>query len=180
MTGKERIDVEAQTRREKILNALHENKEPLTGGDLAKKFSVSRQIIVQDIALLRAKGEGILATPQGYILTKKLKEDVITATLACQHTPAEMEEELSVIVRMGGRVLDVIVEHPIYGELKGVLMISSLKDVSRFIDDVKNTSAKPLSALTQGVHLHTIETSDSSTLEDIKESLKKLGYLVEE
>ena len=172
--------MEAQTRRENIYNALQESRGPLTGADLAKRFRVSRQVIVQDIALLRAKGEGILATPQGYILTRKLKGDLFTATLACQHSPEEMEEELSLIVSMGGKVVDVIVDHPIYGELKGVLMISSLKDVSRFIADVKETSAAPLSALTQGVHLHTVETTDQATLEDIKKKLKKSGYLVEE
>jgi uncharacterized protein len=167
-----------QERREEILQALQTGPEPLTGSDLAERFAVSRQVIVQDIALLRARGEAILATPQGYLLVGKLKGEAYRAVLACQHAPEEMEQELSLIVSLGGKVLDVMVEHPIYGELKGMLMISSLKDVSRFMEDVTRHSARPLSALTDGVHLHTVEAPDAEAMEDIKRALHELGCLM--
>lgn len=169
-----------QERRKNILDALAKAEEPLTGGDLAKRFTVSRQVIVQDIALLRARGEEVLATPRGYILASKLRKELITATLVCQHSPAEVETELLAIVRQGGRVLDVIVEHPIYGELRGLLMINSLQDVHRFMEKISRTAARPLSDLTEGLHLHTVEVPDATSLQEIKMALRELGFLMEE
>ncbi len=169
-----------QERRKKILDVLVKAEEPLTGGELAGKFAVSRQVIVQDIALLRARGEEILATPRGYILVSKLRKEMITATLVCQHSPAEMETELLAIVRLGGKVLDVTVEHPLYGELRGLLMINSLQDIHRFMEKINRTAARPLSDLTAGLHLHTVEVSDAVSLQEIKMALRKLGFLMEE
>lgn len=171
-------DMESAERRLEILNSLKQLEKPIKGTELAEKFGVSRQVIVQDIALLRAKGEDILATPQGYIILKKEEVNVIR-TIVCKHSGYnEIEDELITIVDMGGKVLDVIVEHPLYGEIKSPLMISSRLDVEEFMKNLKATKAEPLSSLTDGVHIHSIEARDEETLEKIKVALWQKGYLI--
>jgi transcriptional regulator of NAD metabolism len=60
----------SETRRKAILEKLETSSDPITGTALADFFQVSRQVIVQDIALLRASGLGILATSNGYLIPK--------------------------------------------------------------------------------------------------------------
>lgn len=160
-----------------MLQKLVEAKVPITGGELAQWLKVSRQVIVQDIALLRAKGNNILATPQGYILADKIAGSY-RATIACQHDHEGMRRELEIIVRQGARVIDVTVEHPVYGEIQGLLMVKSLEDVEQFIAKINETEAKPLSILTDGIHLHTIEADSESLLTTVKELLEKEGLIV--
>ena len=59
--------MDAKTRRKEILNIIKYNMEPVSGSALAKKLNVSRQVIVQDIALLRAENNDIISTHKGYI-----------------------------------------------------------------------------------------------------------------
>src|SRR5207245_9155752 len=92
-------------------------------------FRVSRQCVVQDIAILRAERNDILSTPQGYRLPAKQVPDGHRVVIACQHGPERPEEELQVLVDNGVRVLDDIVEHALYGEMRGSLMIESRADV---------------------------------------------------
>lgn len=167
-------------RRKEILKLLRKKDKPIKGMDLANKFGVSRQVIVQDIAILRAKGESILATPQGYIIPVVEEENKIIETIVCKHTKyEEIEDELTTIVDLGGRVLDVVVEHPLYGEIKSPLMIDSRLDVAQFMKNLKKTKAEPLSTLTDGVHIHSVEVEDKKTLERIKEALNEKNYLIE-
>ncbi|HHV72147.1 MAG TPA: transcription repressor NadR [Clostridia bacterium] len=168
-----------EERREYLLNLLKNSSLPLTGTELGEKCNVSRQVIVQDIALLRVKGANILATPQGYIYMNPTPVGLSQRTLACQHTRDDIEDELETIVGLGGKVIDVIVEHPVYGEIKGMLMLSSQDDVKRFMHSLQTTGAAPLSYLTKGVHLHTIEVESDRQFEEIKKQLKIKGYLVE-
>src|SRR5690554_5124116 len=148
----------AWERRGKILETLNKNMKPVKGTELSKKFNVSRQIIVQDIALLRARGEDILATPQGYIIPKVYKENKLIRKIVCKHEGYdEIEDELKTIVDLGGKIVDVIVEHPLYGEIKSPLEISSRLDLQEFMDNLRETKAEPLSSLTEGIHIHTIE-----------------------
>lgn len=164
-------------RREKILNLLKENDKSVTGSKLAEKFEVSRQVIVQDIALLRAQGKEILATSQGYIMPQRGSQ-MVTKTVACRHNKAEIREELEIIIKYGGRIKDVIVEHPIYGELKGILRIQSKSDLDSFMKKYNNEAVKPLLTLTEGVHLHTVEALNQEVLSVIEEKLKEKGYLL--
>lgn len=171
----------AWLRREEILKTLKDSKETVKGIDLSKKFGVSRQVIVQDIALLRAKGENILATPRGYMIPSIQMEDKIRAELVCNHDGYnEIEDELTTIVDLGGKVVDVIVEHPLYGEIRSPLEISSRLDVRAFIENIKETGAEPLSSLTGGIHTHTIEVDSEEKLEIIKNHLKEKNYLIKE
>jgi transcriptional regulator of NAD metabolism len=169
-----------EERRKSILDALVSSAEPVTGQDLALKLKVSRQVIVQDIALLRAHGQDVVATPRGYVLAAKASRARVQAIVACRHGRDNVREELLSIVELGGEVIDVIVEHPLYGQMTGLLMLKSERDVSDFMKRVEDTSASLLSALTQGVHLHTIRAHDRTALRRIIDRLKSSGYLLDE
>lgn len=171
--------MDSAERRKEILKLLRESEAPIKGMDLANKLGVSRQIIVQDIAIIRAKGESVLATPQGYIIPIE-KGNKTVKTIICNHKGYEqIEDELKTIVDMGGKVLDVVVEHPLYGEIKSSLMIGSRLDVAQFMENLKKTKAEPLSTLTGGIHTHSIEVEDENVLENIKKTLKEKNYLIE-
>lgn len=163
-------------RRSEILKVLEVAEAPVSAGKLAAKFVVSRQIVVGDVALLRAAGHEIIATARGYLLERK-EEAAFIRKIACQHQPNQTEEELSCIVELGGEVLDVIVEHPIYGELTGNLRVRTQEDVRSFITAYKKSNASLLSELTAGIHLHTIRCENEAVLDRIKRVLLEKGIL---
>lgn len=170
--------MEAEKRRQEIVATLKQQRGPLTGAELAKKFHVSRQIIVQDIALLRAAGMDIVATPQGYQLADGPAASPYRKTFACIHDEEGLEQELLTMVDYGGRVVDVVVEHPLYGDLRGNLNLKSRYDVQLFLQRLKETQAKPLLILTQGVHLHTVEAESPDCLRVIEQKLAEKGLLL--
>ncbi len=171
--------IKADVRREKILDILRERKEPISASALAQEFSVSRQIVVGDIAILRAAGEDIAATPRGYLLQNGSPDEEIYR-VACIHDMDRMEEELNLCVDYGCSVLDVIVEHPVYGQLTGELQISSRYDASLFIEKAKREGAHALSELTDGVHLHTLRCPSREAFERVCSALREAGFLYEE
>ena len=162
----------AQARRQAVAQALEEAVGPVSAAALAERFSVSRQIIVGDVALLRAGGTDILATPRGYLLGGR--GGGVERTVACVHAPEEMERELNAIVDAGGEVVDVIVEHPVYGQLTGLLGVRSRYDVAEFV----RHGARPLSALTGGIHLHTVRCPDEKTFRRVRKSLEAENFLL--
>jgi len=164
-------------RRRQILAWMRGHSDPVRGSELARRFRVSRQCLVQDVAILRAAGEEIMATPRGYQILKP-SEAAYRAVLACRHRPEQTEEELQTLVDYGVRVLDVIVEHPLYGELRGSLMLESRADVQDFLAQVRSSKATLLSALTDGVHLHTVEASRPEAIARAKAELRKRGILL--
>ncbi|MGM0219528.1 transcription repressor NadR [Enterococcus sp. AZ126] len=164
-------------RREAILLELESADKPMSASRFAKEFKVSRQIVVGDVALLRAAGFDIIATARGYLLETEKDKQGIVRKIACQHRPEQTQEELSVIVSLGGEILDVVVEHPIYGELTGGLHIQSEKEVKEFIKAYEKSSASLLSELTGGIHLHTIRCESENTLREIKKVLDQKGIL---
>lgn len=172
MTGKER--------REQILRLLHDARTPITGAELASRFGVSRQVVVQDIALLRARGAGILATPQGYTAVAGHEPDVHRSVIAVRHDRAGTADELMALVDRGLRVVDTIVEHPLYGEQRGLLMIETRDDVAEFMRRMEETKAPLLSSLTDGVHLHTVEARRPEAIQRAIEELRRLGILLTE
>lgn len=165
-------------RRKQILEILAESSQPVTGTDLAKQLGVSRQIIVQDMAILRAEGHEVLATPRGYLRNDSQAPAGQRAVLAVQHDASRTEEELCVLVDHGLYVIDVIVEHPFYGEMRGNLMLKTRVDVGRFMALMNKREAPLLSALTDGVHMHTVEYSDVADLNMAIEELSRRGLLV--
>ncbi len=171
------MSMDGESRREKLLQLLNSSEKRLTGAELAKKFQVSRQVIVQDIAILRAAGQGIVSTPQGYMMLPSGKKNWVQRIVSCHHRGEDIKEELGIVLDKGGRVLDVIVEHPIYGDLRGSLMMDSRRDLELFLEKVQKTEAQPLSSLTGGSHLHTLEAPDETTMEKIEEALEQAGFL---
>lgn len=163
-------------RRDNILKLLLESNEPLKGSDIAKKYFVTRQIIVKDIAILRAKGKSIIATPDGYIINKK--ENKVKAIIAVTHIEEEMFDEMNIVIKYGGIIEDVIVEHPLYGEITGMLMIKNYNELNKFIEKYKRQRAKLLSVLTNGVHLHTIAAETQEDINLIISELRKCNFIV--
>ncbi len=174
--------MKAKERRTEILNILKEASSPISASALANQLSVSRQVIVGDIALHRASGIKIAATPRGYIIENESAEDFpFTGLLATKHTPGETRDELYTMVDYGGYVINVIIEHPIYGQITGPLDIASRHDADLFVESLNsNTEAKPLSTLTGGVHFHKIGCRSRENFELIKNALDDKGYLFTE
>ena len=164
----------ANNRREAIVELLLKEKAPVKGVELATKFDVTRQIIVKDIAILRAKGNNIIATPDGYMFNDD-NGSRVRAIIAVNHNKDEMIKELEIVIKYGGIIEDVIVEHPIYGEIKGLLMIKNLNDLNRFKNTFELSDSAPLSSLTNGVHLHTVSVDTKENIELIKKELKENG-----
>ena len=167
----------ADERRERIRELLAAEETPLSASRLASLLHVSRQIVVGDIALLRASGTDIDATPRGYLLQREAAPKK-TWKLASCHDEAGMERELQICVDNGCRVLDVIVEHPIYGQLTGELQISSRYDIEQFIEHVRQNQAHALSELTNGIHLHTLECPNEEAYRRVCRELEKEGILL--
>ena len=168
----------SQERRKEILRCLNASQGPISAAVLASRLGVSRQIIVGDVALLRAAGEAVSATPRGYVL--KRDAGYVVRTVACTHSAEDMERELNIIVDNGCTVRDVIVEHPIYGQLTGALELKSRYDVRRFVSRTSQEEARPLSMLTNGIHLHTLLCPDEEAYERVLSELEQEGLLVEQ
>ena len=170
--------MEAASRRQAILDRLRTADRPVSASALAAGLNVSRQFIVGDIALLRAGGAEISATPRGYVLPRAT--DGITRTIACRHTRAQTGQELDILVDNGCTVLDVIVEHPVYGQLTGQLQISSRYDVEQFLARIRDSDAAPLSMLTGGLHLHTLCCPNEDAYTRACAALKAAGLLLDD
>lgn len=169
-----------EDRRKFILQLLKESSYPITGSDLADKTNVSRQVIVGDITLLKAKNEPIIATSQGYMyLTQSSGVPLFEKTVACRHTPEEAERELNLFVDHGVTVKDVKIEHAVYGDLTASIMVSNRQEVKQFMKKIQSTKASFLSELTSGIHLHTISATNEQTLEKAVAALKAEGFLME-
>ncbi|AVD56591.1 transcription repressor NadR [Weizmannia agrestimuris] len=168
-------------RRHLILEWLQNSREPITGGELAKRTNVSRQIIVNDITLLKAKNEPILATSQGYLYIHPAgAENKVEKTLVCMHSREQVTDELNLLVDHGVTVKDVKVEHPVYGDLTASIMVSTRAEVARFIRQIEETNASYLSELTGGIHLHTVEAASGRQVEEAEQALKEAGILFAE
>jgi len=166
----------SEDRRKRIGELLSKSDNPVKGGTLAEMLGVTRQVIVKDIAILRAAGEKIISTPEGY-LKQKDQRHYERKVFAVVHGSGDIEDELSTIVKFGGIIEDVIVEHEIYGELRGMLMLKTLYDVQRFIEKIRSSKSEPLMALTGGIHLHTVMAESSEILDKIEEELRSKKYL---
>lgn len=167
-----------EQRRKEILNVLNENNMPVNATQLAKMFSVTRQIIVADIALLRACGSPIRAEHKGYVLEKKSTEEMIKR-IVVKHGSDLVKDELYAIVDNGGTVLDVIIEHNVYGKISAELNLTSRYEIDKFVQRITSTGVNPLSLLTEGLHIHTIAIKDEQAFEEIISELTKLKILIE-
>ncbi|MCM1161167.1 MAG: transcription repressor NadR [Roseburia sp.] len=170
-----------EERREQILNRLKTGKGPVSGTELARELEVSRQVVVQDIALLRAFHKNILATNKGYLyFCEEEEEDKYKRTIKVRHKDSEILDEFYTIVDCGGKVLDVVVEHEIYGQITVDLIINSRQDADNFVNKCRNSTNKTLNVLTDGIHYHTVEAANKEALNLIEKRLLEKGYLIKE
>ena len=167
MTGTER--------RNQIVERIKKNAVPVSGTMLAKEFEVSRQVIVQDIALIRAAGYDIISTHRGYLLNEPIN---VNRVFKVQHTDEQTEEELYSIVDLGGTVANVMVNHKVYGQMEAELNINSRKKAKDFIDDIKSGKSSPLKNITSNYHYHKVVADSEETLDMIEETLPEKGFLV--
>jgi uncharacterized protein len=168
-----------EDRRSWILDLLKGSSTPITGSDLAAKTNVSRQVIVGDITILKAKNEPIIATSQGYMYLKSGSPvPSFERTIACSHPPDKTEEELYLLVDHGVTVKDVRIEHPVYGDLTASIMVSNRQEVQQFMKKVLSTKAAFLSELTDGIHLHTISAPTEQALDAAENALFHANFLI--
>lgn len=161
-------------RRAKILKILQMSSQPVAGKEFAAKFGVSRQVIVQDMAVLRASTPGILSTTRGYSLQKEL---LCTREFKLWHPQEETSRELNLIVDCGGSVKNTSISHRVYGRVTVDMDIHSRQDVAEFIDNLKDSQSSVLSSATSGYHYHLVEATSEERLDLIEQRLREAGFL---
>ena len=164
----------AETRRKEIVKCLKGSVSPISASRLAEQFDVSRQVIVQDIAIIRATGVPVASLARGDVLEE---QDTCKRVFKVQHTDEEVEKELNLIVDLGGIVDDVFVYHKVYGLVRGEMGIKSRLNVQQFLDDIASGKSSLLKNVTSGYHYHTILADSEKTLDLIEQELKKNGFL---
>lgn len=169
--------MKAQERRKTIINILLSEVRPIPGGELSEKCGVSRQIIVQDIAVLKGQGFDILSTHNGYLVQKSPFKDRV---FKVKHSTDQTEDELSTIVELGGTVVDVFVWHKVYGKMSASLNIFSELQIKQFIEGIRSGKSTELMNITGGYHYHTVRAEKEETLDLIAEVLSKKGYVAPE
>lgn len=167
MTGTER--------RAKIVELIQNSDTPFSGAALAKQCEVSRQVIVQDIALIRASGYDIISTNRGYIIQGPL---VCERIFMVNHTDEQLEEELYSIVDLGGAVENVMVNHRVYGHMEAELRINSRRKVEEFMEDIRSGKSSPLKNITSNYHYHKVTADSEETLDLIENVLTEKNFLV--
>jgi len=171
--------ITGEKRRAQILQLLKEAPSPLSGTALAKAFRVSRQVIVQDIALMRAENHSILSTNKGYLYrTPEAENTQPKRVFYVKHTTDQVLEEFLAITELGGKVLDVAVEHEIYGYIQVDLLIETPQDARDFAEKLSACRDNPLKVLTDDCHYHTISAPSEKLLDLIQQELSEKGYLL--
>ncbi len=163
-----------EERRNLILKTIINSKTPVSGAALAKQCEVSRQVIVQDIALIRANGKNVVSTNRGYVLEESNNP---TRVFKVIHTDEQTEDELNLFVDHGAKVVDVFVYHKVYGVVSAEMNIKSRMDVKKYMESLKTGSSSLLKNVTNGYHYHTISADSVEILDEIQESLWEKGYL---
>lgn len=161
-------------RRDTIINLLKNSDKPVSGTYLAKTLQVSRQVIVQDIALLRAKNIDIQSTHRGYVIHEK---NECVRIFKVKHEDDEVEKELNLIVDLGGYIEDVFVYHKVYNIVKADLKINSRRDIKRYLKELQSGHSSLLKNVTSGYHYHTVKAENEEILDEIQEELAKAGFL---
>ena len=163
-----------EERRGKIIQALKNSDKAVSATTLAKEFDVSRQVIVQDVALLRANGKNIFSTNRGYLIQE---DEETTRVFKVQHEDDEVEKELTTIVDLGGTVEDVFVYHKIYGVVKAPMNIKTRKDIYEYVKTLSSGKSSPLLKITDNYHYHTVQADSENILDNIQKDLEECGFL---
>lgn len=168
--------ISSNKRRTMILDILQKSTSAISGEVLGQETGVSRQVIVQDIALLRAEGHEILSTARGY---KIIKHEQAVRQFKVRHTLEEIEDELTTIVDLGGYVDDVIISHRIYDKISAPLNIKNRRDIKNFLINLTTGKSTALSYVTSGYHYHNVYAENEEILDEIEVALKEKGYLAD-
>ena len=168
--------MKAEKRREEILSFIGNAENPIPASVLAERFAVSRQVIVQDIAIIRANGYDVTATNRGYVLNSKIQA---TRVFKCRHSFEEIVDEGALIIEAGGKVEDVFVNHRVYGRISSRLDLINRTHVEELYRSLVSGASKPLMSVTDGYHYHTVSAEDEATLDGIERALLERGFLIE-
>ncbi len=168
--------MKAEKRRNEILSLLGNTDNPIPANVLKERFDISRQVIVQDIAILRANGYDITSTNRGYVLNTKTQAERV---FKCRHTFEELVEEGEIIISCGGRIEDVFVNHRVYGRISARLDLISRMHVEELYRSLVSGASKPLMSVTDGYHYHTVSADSESVLDEIEQKLRARGFLIE-
>ncbi len=167
-----------EVRRNQILKLLKERSEPISGTALARQFQVSRQVIVQDVALMRAENHSILSTNKGYLCRSEAQEGAQPKRVFfLRHEDSQVLEEFLLVLDLGGKILDVAVEHEIYGQIRADLVIETVQDAEIFARKIVNCRDNPLKVLTGDCHYHTVSAPSEKLLDLIEAELQARGFL---
>lgn len=166
--------MKGEIRRSSILKYLGAASRPVPAKELADKFSVSRQIIVKDVAKLRETGEPIFALSKGYVLEKRILPERVFKTI---HSDEDVERELNLIVDLGATVEDVFVYHKVYNKVTARLDIRSRYDVEKFMEGITTGKSSLLKNVTAGYHYHTVSAPTEEILDIVEEKLRESGFL---
>ncbi len=167
----------SEVRRSRLVELLRSSAAPITGSDLASELGVSRQVIVNDVAIVRASGVPILGSPRGYVLVESTDDRPI-ATISCRHDREGNRREFEILVDRGIEVVDIVVEHPVYGELTASLLVRTRSDVDSYMGAISGDGVQPLWALTDGVHVHHVRAPSDDALDAAKRELAAAGILL--
>lgn len=168
------MSVSGDERRSRIIRILENSEKPVPGAELSQTLEVSRQVIVQDIAIIRANGYEIMATNRGYVLHANGE---IQRVFKVNHADEEINQELLDIVDLGGKIKDVFVYHKVYGVVRAEMNLKSRRDVKKYMETLKEGKSSPLKNITSGFHYHTIIADNVETLDEIQEKLAEDGFL---
>lgn len=168
--------MKAAERRAEILSLIANSNNPVTANYLSEKFSVSRQVIVQDIAILRANGYSLISTNRGYVMDGGTCAERV---FKCRHTLDRLVEESSIIISLGGKVEDISVNHRVYGKISAKLELSSVRHAEELYRSLASGASKPLMSVTDGYHYHTVTAENEQQLDAIGNALKAAGFLIE-
>jgi transcriptional regulator of NAD metabolism len=163
-------------RRKKIVELLKKSQKPLSGAALGRETGVSRQVVVQDMALLRMEGYEITATARGYVLDEQKQNVRIFKTF---HSSAQTEAEMNAIVDLGGAIIEVMVNHRVYGKVTAPLNIKTRRDVQLFMEQLRTGKSTPLLNITSGYHFHKVAAESEEILDEIEKELEEKGFLAQ-
>ena len=167
-----------EQRRTEIRRMLQQSQQPLTGTALANALHVSRQVIVQDIAMMRAEHLPILSTNKGYLLRPDdVRLQQPKRVFFVRHTTEQVLEEFMTVIDLGGRILDVAVEHELYGPIRADLLIENAQDARDFVTRLGACRDNPLKVLTDDCHFHTVAAPSEKLLDLIESELRSRGFL---
>lgn len=168
--------MKAEKRREEILSFIGNAENPIPANVLAERFAVSRQVIVQDVAIIRANGYDVTATNRGYVLNSEIRA---TRVFKCRHSFEEIVDEGVIIIEAGGRVDDIFVHHRVYGRISARLDLINRTHVEELYRSLVSGASKPLMSVTDGYHYHTVSADSEETLDRIETALRARGFLIE-